>query len=113
MKRFLAIFISVLCLINLSSCGEKNYSDKTVHFTTSDIVSTFDPALASAPVEISIATNCFEGLMTRNKSGEIVLGAAKSYDVDKSGKVYTFKLREDAVWSDGETPLYPQLDSRG
>ncbi len=105
MKRFLAIFLSVLCLINLSSCGEKNYSDKTVYFTTSDIVSTFDPALASTPVEISIATNCFEGLMTRNKSGKIVLGAASSYDVDKSGKVYTFKLRQDAVWSDGQTPL--------
>ena len=105
MKRFLAIFLSVLCLINLSSCGEKNYSDKTVYFTTSDIVGTFDPTLANTPVEISIATNCFEGLMTRHKSGKIVLGAAESYDVDESGMVYTFKLREGAVWSDGETEL--------
>src|SRR5690606_12730307 len=45
-----------------------------------------------------------EGLMTLDAAGEPILGQAASYDVSEDGLVYTFKLRDDAVWSDG-TPV--------
>src|SRR5690606_2658104 len=47
------------------------------------------------------------GLMTIDASGEPVLGQAASYEVSDDGLVYTFTLRDDAMWSDG-TPVTAQ-----
>jgi oligopeptide transport system substrate-binding protein len=44
----------------------------------------------------------FEGLTAEDRSGGVVPGVAKSWDIDDSGKVYTFTLRDNARWSDGE-----------
>ena len=45
----------------------------------------------------------FEGL-TRNdpRSGAPIPGLADGWDVSKDGRVYTFHLRSNAVWSTGE-----------
>ncbi|WP_258317668.1 ABC transporter substrate-binding protein, partial [Escherichia coli] len=34
-------------------------------------------------------------------AGKVVPGAAESWTVSDDGKVYTFKIRENAKWSDG------------
>jgi oligopeptide transport system substrate-binding protein len=44
-----------------------------------------------------------EGLMSYSASGELVGGVAESWSVAEDGRSYTFKLREEARWSNGET----------
>ena len=44
----------------------------------------------------------FEGLVTLDPSGKYIPGAASDWSLSDDGKVYTFKLRDDANWSDGE-----------
>lgn len=44
----------------------------------------------------------FEGLVTYAMNGDIVPGVATSWDISADGKTYTFHLRENAKWSDGE-----------
>jgi oligopeptide transport system substrate-binding protein len=43
----------------------------------------------------------FEGLMTRDREGNIIYGNAKSVDIDKEKISYLFTLKEDAKWSNG------------
>src|SRR5690606_6735 len=61
---------------------------------------TLDPHKASGNWEDRPISDYIEGLMTLDPLGEPVLGQAASYDVSEDGLVYTFTLRDDAVWSD-------------
>ncbi|ODT78191.1 MAG: peptide ABC transporter substrate-binding protein [Pelagibacterium sp. SCN 64-44] len=65
---------------------------------------TLDPHKASGNWEDRPISDYIEGLMTLDPLGEPVLGQAASYEVSDDGLVYTFTLRDDAVWSDG-TPV--------
>ena len=48
-----------------------------------------------------------EGLLSYSPTGELVAGAAKEWSISDDGLVYTFRLREDARWSNGD-PLTAQ-----
>ena len=44
-----------------------------------------------------------EGLVIRNPDGpEPIPGVAKDWDISPDGKTYTFYLRDDALWSNGD-----------
>ncbi|MCT4572172.1 ABC transporter substrate-binding protein, partial [Bacillus thuringiensis] len=47
-------------------------------------------------------TNTMEGLYSLGKDDKLVPGVAKEFKKSEDGKKYTFKLREDAKWSNGE-----------
>ena len=63
---------------------------------------TIDPLLNTAIDGSNVIVNAFECLMVLNENNEAVPGAAESYEVSDDGLVYTFKLRKDGKWSDGE-----------
>ena len=44
----------------------------------------------------------FEGLYRYDETGAVASGAAETESVDESGRVWTFGIRSDARWSDGE-----------
>lgn len=54
------------------------------------------------PVGRNLDTLLFDGLMRVGADGLLEPGLAQSYDVDPSGLVYTFRLRRDVSWHDGE-----------
>ena len=60
-----------------------------------------DPHKTSTVYEANILRDLFMGLMVHNAKAELDPGAAESYKVSDDGKVYTFKLRQGALWSDG------------
>ena len=64
---------------------------------------TLDPALTTDSTSYDIVTEVFGGLMrlTDNPNEPVVLDLAESFTVSSEGTVYRFKLREDAVFSDG------------
>ena len=66
----------------------------------SDIQS-LDPHKTSTVEEANILRDLFTGLVTEDTEGGLIPGAAESWTVSPDGKVYTFKLRKDDVWSDG------------
>ena len=77
---------------------------------------TLDPNLESSVDGATYAMHMFENLMKYNQtednaalddSDNVKLlvpdyGQAESYDVSDDGLVYTFHLRDDIFWSDGE-----------
>ena len=50
----------------------------------------------------SIVRDLCEGLTTLDKSAHVAPGIASRWSVSADGKVYTFTLRPEARWSDGE-----------
>lgn len=62
---------------------------------------TIDPALNSTTDGSTLILHAFEGLTRIDAKGNTVPGVAEKWTVSKDGKVYTFKLRKNAKWSDG------------
>lgn len=62
-----------------------------------------DPALAQGTHESWILQHSFEGLMTYDKDGNIVPGmAADEPVISDDGLTYTFTVRDDVKWSNGD-----------
>ena len=63
----------------------------------------FDPALASAPPETDVVRAVYEGLTDTNpKTLETISAIAINWASTDDKKIWTFKLRRDAEWSNGE-----------
>ena len=64
---------------------------------------TLDPQLADDTFSFQVVRDLYEGLTAEDRHGQIVPGVARSWSVDKTGTIYTFLLRSDAQWSDGDS----------
>lgn len=64
---------------------------------------TFDPAVVFRVTESRIVHNLYEGLyMPAPGDGEVVPAVALSHEVSEDGLTYTFHLRPEAHWSNGD-----------
>jgi len=63
---------------------------------------TLDPQLADDTYSFQVVRDLYEGLTAEDRNGQIVPGVARSWSVDATGTIYTFLLRPDAKWSDGD-----------
>ena len=66
---------------------------------------TLDPAKSTGLYEAKIELELFEALVTRDATGAIIPGAADSWDISDDGLTYTFHLRPDLKYSNGEPVL--------
>ncbi len=64
---------------------------------------TLDPQLARTTQSHTVLRDLFEGLLTYSADGELVGGAAERWTVTDDGLTYSFWLRPEARWSNGET----------
>ncbi len=115
MKRispFCALLL-ILCLTH-SGCfnGEESspyygtvVSPRVQEFRWSDggLPQTFDPAFAAAPPDTDAVRALFEGLTDYDpKTLSPVPGVATRWESSSDGRVWTFYLRDNARWSNGE-----------
>ncbi|WP_375599463.1 peptide ABC transporter substrate-binding protein [Devosia sp. Naph2] len=63
-----------------------------------------DPHKVSGDWENRVVGDYIEGLVTEDAGGNPIAGQAESWEISEDGTVYTFKLRDEAMWSDG-TPV--------
>ena len=64
---------------------------------------TLDPAFITDAYASFIAANLFEGLLVWNSSAtELLPGLAERHELGEDGSSYTFHLRRDAIWSNGD-----------
>lgn len=61
-----------------------------------------DPQAARTATATSIVLDLFEGLTTLTADGRIIGACAESWTVGEQGLVYTFSLRENLRWSNGD-----------
>lgn len=75
---------------------------QTLHRGNGGEPQTLDQARTSVNVEAFVLKDLYEGLTIYDATGKIAPGAAESWQVSDDGTVYTFKLRADADWSNGD-----------
>ncbi len=63
---------------------------------------TLNSQKTSTVVESDILLDLYEGLVTYDAKAQIVPGVAESWSANDDGTVYTFKLRPNAKWSNGD-----------
>lgn len=63
---------------------------------------TLDPALAEDVHAFGVLVDLYEGLVIEAGDGSLSPGAAESWDISADGRRYSFHLREEAVWSNGD-----------
>ena len=109
-KRVLAAFLSMAMVAGLATgCGTpgggKSDSDsadgKVFRYAVNTLPTTLDPTKGQSIGDNEIQHAVTEGL-TRNTAGDVKPGIAESWDESEDGLTYTFHLRKDAKWSDGE-----------
>jgi oligopeptide transport system substrate-binding protein len=77
--------------------------DQTFSFALQNDVSHLDPAQVDAAVDITFLQNVFNGLVRYDEKLKVVPDAAKSLpDVSSDGLTYTFHLRNEVKFSNGD-----------
>ena len=61
-----------------------------------------DPQLARMESAMTILRDCYEGLVSMDRDGGVIAGAAESWSISEDGRTYTFRLRPQAGWSNGD-----------
>jgi len=77
--------------------------EQTLRWGNGAEVKDLDPSIVTGVPEHHILTNLFEGLVGKHpETLGPVPGVAESWTISKDLKTYTFQLRKDAKWSNGD-----------
>ena len=82
--------------------GEKLADDQTFTYRVLDELSSLDPQIVEDVIGSEFARDLFEGLMSQDEDGNLVPGVATGFDVSDDKLTYTFHLRPEAKWSNGD-----------
>lgn len=82
--------------------GEVLATDQSFTYRDLDESPSIDPGMAEDSAGGDIVRDLFEGLMNQDGDGNIIPGVATGYTVSDDKLTYTFTLRDNAKWSNGE-----------
>ncbi|RBP20721.1 MULTISPECIES: peptide ABC transporter substrate-binding protein [Bacillus] len=107
-KSHLMVMALVTTLL-LTACNNKaNKSDteakkQVLNVTVSEEIPSLDTAKTMDGTSAHVMQNIFEGLYVLNDQDQPIPAVAKSFERSEDGKKYTFDLRKDAKWSNGDS----------
>lgn len=121
-KKRLAFFLTLSAAVILAACGSDsdetdgstsnetdtgtNGADNTeqvLRVTEASDIPSMDMTMATDLVSFTVMNNVFEGLYTIDNDNETIPAIAEGEpEISEDGRTYTFTLREDAVWSNGD-----------
>ena len=61
-----------------------------------------NPVIAATDVDQDVARLAFSGLTRYDRAGAIVPDLASAFHTESDGRIWTFDIREDATWHDGQ-----------
>lgn len=105
MKKLFTLLLALLLLVGCGGQGDDTGdtdADKTVTVVSSMDVISMDTAVATDGTSFIAQTMCLAGLMELDANQNPIPDLAESYTVSDDGLVYTFKIRDDANWSNGD-----------
>jgi oligopeptide transport system substrate-binding protein len=77
-------------------------SEQVIYRGNGEEPQTLDPHLAEGMPSSHILRDLFEGLTTEAPDGKIIPGAAARWNISRDARTYTFYLRRDSLWSNGD-----------
>ncbi|MEK0286787.1 peptide ABC transporter substrate-binding protein [Caldifermentibacillus hisashii] len=115
-KKWSLLFLAGMLVAFLAACsGDKaeetkgtadnksnSGSEKVLNFINPEAIPSMDPALATDESSFVYLAATMEGLYRLDKDTKPVPGIAIDHEVSPDGLTWTFKLRDDAVWENGD-----------
>jgi len=102
----LLVLFVLAALASAAGCGRgEMLTDDPRHFVfaLSSDPETFDPGVMSGSIEGKVAYQIYEGLVSPpSDDGPPVPGVAERWEMSPDGSTWTFYLRDDARWSNGD-----------
>lgn len=78
-------------------------SEQVLNWTTTSELPTMDTTMVTDTVSFDMMNNVNEGLYRQNAEGEYEAGVLDGEpEISEDGSVYTYKIKEDATWSNGD-----------
>ena len=93
---------AVLAQATHPETGELLAEDQSFTYRMLDEWKSIDPQLVEETAGYHAVRDLFEGLYNSAPDGTIEPGVALSHEVSEDNKTYTFTLRQDAKWSNGD-----------
>ena len=107
MKTGLRTVLGLLALTAGLGLSAPVFADDTLDRGVGSEWSSLDPQVNFDAAAGWIQMDAYEGLVTYDRTGMAIPGAAESWDISADGKTYTFHLRDGLKWSNGD-PLVAQ-----
>ncbi|WP_102028337.1 peptide ABC transporter substrate-binding protein [Salirhabdus sp. Marseille-P4669] len=113
-KKFLLLVVGVVLSMILAACGGNDEgtvedtgentgnTEQVLHLPNGDTIPTMDASMATDEYAFQFLSATTDGLYRLGKNGEIEEGIAMNHDISDDSLTWTFHLREDAVWSNGD-----------
>ncbi|MBP5158680.1 MAG: ABC transporter substrate-binding protein [Lachnospiraceae bacterium] len=104
MKRRIFSLVLVV-LMTAALCGCKGGTDKdggTIVVGITQDMDSLDPHKAVAAGTKEVLYNIFEGLVKSDEKGDLVPAVAKSYTISEDGLTYSFELRDNVRFHNGD-----------
>lgn len=117
MKKLFSLVLLLVFALVLSACtaneeagketdgetgGGEEAAEKVLYMNNAQEPTSFDPPIGFDSVSWSALNNLMEGLTRLGEDHQPAPAIAEKWDVSEDGKVYTFHLRDDAKWSNGD-----------
>jgi dipeptide transport system substrate-binding protein len=119
MRKFLSLLLAGVLLFVMAACTanenagketdskddgkkEEESAEKVLYLNNGQEPTSFDPPIGFDSVSWTALNNLMEGLTRLGKDHEPEAAIAEKWDVSEDGKTYTFHIREDAKWSNGD-----------
>lgn len=108
MRHLRTLLVLALLAVAVQSCGGPDrVADGTsvLHRGLSSDPESLDPPKARSVQAQDVLRDIGEGLVSYSPGGEIVPGAAERWEISDDGLAYTFHIRPESRWSNGDPVL--------
>lgn len=101
-KLLVAGLIGAAALLPAQAAPEVLAAEQVLRIGNGPEVETLDPHRAQGVSAANVLRDLYEGLIGEDRSGDLLPGAAARWDISEDLLSYTFHLRADARWSNGD-----------
>ena len=101
MKKMTAMLLASAMVLGCAAGVMAEEEESSVTVAIGSQFTTLDPALNTEVVNNYAISHMYAGMFIKDENNDALNELCDSYEVSDDGLVYTFKLVEGAVWSDG------------
>ncbi|AZU61746.1 peptide ABC transporter substrate-binding protein [Neobacillus mesonae] len=119
MKKLTILLAAVMLVLSLAACTankdagsepkddgkgkkEEKKTEKVLYLNNGQEPTSLDPPIGFDAVSWNALNNIMEGLTRLDENHQPQAAIAEKWDLSEDGKTYTFHLRENAKWSNGD-----------
>ena len=101
MKKFIALVMALAMALSMGIPAMAAEGNELSVMVETPVMS-LDPQIATDGTSFEVIADYTDGLTQMDAEGGAIPAIAESWDISDDGTVYTFHLRDDAVWSNGD-----------